>query len=189
MANKFDSANYPSREPLELVIGDRWAWKRADLGADYDPASYSLSYSARLETSAATEISISAGESGSEYVIEVASATTAAYTAGRYKWQAYITRDSDSARVTVDEGYFEAIVNRDAYTSDQRTHAQKTLDLIEAAIIAINFGAKSYSIGNRVMTYRDLSELETMRSKYRAEVLQERRAANGLGGVKLVARL
>ena len=49
MGNLFDSNNYPQTEPSTLVAGDRWAWKRTDLGSDYPPASYTLAYEARLE--------------------------------------------------------------------------------------------------------------------------------------------
>src|SRR3990167_6523812 len=122
MGNAFDSANYPTREPIELVIGDRWAWKRTDLGADYPPASYALSYSMRLEGTGATEIGINASESGSDYLVEVASVTTAGYTAGRYRWQAYITRSSDSERVMIDSGLGEGKPNSDASPADPRRH-------------------------------------------------------------------
>ena len=48
MSNAFDSANYPETEPATIIAGDRIAWKRTDLGGDYPPASYALSYKARL---------------------------------------------------------------------------------------------------------------------------------------------
>ena len=34
MANLFDSANAPSIEPEELIVGDLWQWKRTDLNTD-----------------------------------------------------------------------------------------------------------------------------------------------------------
>ncbi len=56
----FDSADYPETEPNILIAGDRWVWKRTDLGTDYPPAAFSLKYSARLEGSTASEIEITA---------------------------------------------------------------------------------------------------------------------------------
>ena len=44
MANQFDRSNYPTQEPDELVIGDRWVWRRDDLVSDYPLASFALSY-------------------------------------------------------------------------------------------------------------------------------------------------
>lgn len=184
MPNAFDSANYPEREPDELIVGDRWLWKRTDLGTDYPPASYSLKYSLRLEGTGATEIEITANESGSDYLVEVASVTTAGYTSGRYRWQAYITRTSDSQRVTIATGIFDVKPNRDAATTDPRSHARKTLDAIETAIEALNLGVKSYTINNRSMTKRDIPELLMMRDKYRSEVRREddaERIRRGLG--------
>ncbi len=188
MTNAFDSANYPEKEPTELIVGDRWLWKRTDIGTDYPPASYALKYALRLEGTGATEIEITANESGSDYLVEVASTTTAGYTAGRYRWQAYITRSSDSQRVTIGTGVVEVKPNRDAATSDPRSHARKMLDAIEAALEALNLGVKSYTINNRSMTKRDIPELLDMRGKYRAEVRAEERKLNGSGGSKVVVR-
>ena len=102
--NAFDSDNFATVEPEVLTIGDRWVWKRTDLGTAYSPSSYELSYSARLQGAGSTTISITASESGDDYLVEVASATTAAYTAGTYTWAAYITRSSDSQRIQIDSG-------------------------------------------------------------------------------------
>ena len=35
MSNLFDRANYPTQEPDELVVGDRWVWRRDDLVSEY----------------------------------------------------------------------------------------------------------------------------------------------------------
>ena len=104
MANLFDSANYPNREPEVIIAGDFISWKRDDFVSDYDPASYALSYSARKDGAGSTSIAITASESSTSYYVEVGSSTTANYTIGDYRWQAYITRSSDSERVLVDEG-------------------------------------------------------------------------------------
>lgn len=189
MTNAFDSAYYKTTEPTEIISGDRIAWKRTDIGADYDPASYTLSYSARLEGAVATEISITASESGSDYIVEVTHTTTAGWTVGRYHWQAYITRTSDSARATLGYGVWEVKANADASTADPRSHARIVLQNIETAIQALSSRtAKAYTINGRSMTYADLPELERMRDKYRAEAAAEDRKANGTGGGKLVVR-
>ena len=110
MANEFSSTNFSDTEPtLEefggpIVIGDFTAWKRTDLNTDYSNALYTLTYKARLENAGSTVISITASASGSDYLIELSSSTTGAFTAGIYHWDAYITRDSDSARIRVDSG-------------------------------------------------------------------------------------
>ena len=185
MANLFDSTNYPETEPTQIIAGDRAAWKRTDLGTDYAPASYSLKYSARLEDSGSTEIEITASESGSDYIIEVGQSTTTAYTAGVYHWQAYITRTSDSERVTVDSGTWEIKANRDAATSDPRNHVKKVLDAIESVIEGrASKDQESYSIQGRALSRTPIADLITLRDKYRAEWVREQRAErikNNLG--------
>jgi hypothetical protein len=185
MANLFDSSNYPETEPSQIIAGDRAAWKRTDLGTDYPIATYSLKYSARLEDSGSTEIEITATESGSDYIIEVGQSTTAAYTAGVYHWQAYITRTSDSERVTVDSGTWEVIANRDAATSDPRNHVKKVLDAIESVIEGrASKDQEAYSIQGRSLSRTPIAELVALRDKYRAEWVREQRAErikNNLG--------
>ena len=104
MANLFDSANIAEREPALIRAGDLLQWKRTDLGVDYANSAYTLKYSARLEGTGSTEIEITASASGDDYLVSVSKSTTANYTVGVYHWQAYITRNSDSERITIDSG-------------------------------------------------------------------------------------
>lgn len=193
MSNLFDSANYPEKEPTQLVIGDRWVWKLTDLGSDYPPASYSLKYSLRLANSTASEIEIVANESGSDYLVEVPAATTAGYTAGRYYWQRYIVRTSDSERLLLRRGVLDALKNQDAAAVDPRTHARKVLDAIEAVIEGrATKDQEEYSIGSggssRSLKRTPIQDLNDLRDKYRAEVDAEERAANKQGGRKVLFR-
>jgi hypothetical protein len=188
MGNAFDSANYPEKEPTQLVIGDRWLWKRTDLGSDYPPASYSLKYSLRLH-STGTEIEITANESGNDYLVEVASATTAGYTAGFYAWQAYIIRTSDSERVRIGSGTVEVLANRDSATGDPRTHARIVLDAIEAVIESrATKDQEEYSINGRSLKRTPLDALVKLRTHYRAEVNAEVAREHGTGSRKLLMR-
>jgi hypothetical protein len=183
VANLFDSANYPTTEPAVLIAGDRVVWKRTDLGSDYLPASYQLKYSARLEGDGTDEIEITASESGSDYIVEVAAATSAAWTAGTYHWQAYIVRTSDSERVTVDRGTFEVRANRDSATTDPRSHVKKVLDAIEAVIEnRATQDQESYSINGRSLSRTPLEELLKLRRKYQHEYLAELNAENARRG-------
>lgn len=185
MGNAFDSANYPTREPQTLTVGDRWLWKRTDLGADYPPATYSLKYSLRRHNTGA-EIEIIANESGSDYLVEVASATTATYTAGRYVWQAYINRTSDAERLLIGTGTLEVVANRDTAVTDPRTHARKALDAIEAVIEnRATVDQQEYSIAGRSLKRTLVTDLLVLRDRYRAEVRAEERAEKikqGMGG-------
>ena len=193
MANMFDTANAAETEPAKIIAGDRLIFKRSDLNNDYSNASYTLKYSARLEGTGSTEIEITASASGSDYLVEVASATTASYTVGTYRWQAYITRNSDSQRLTIDQGTWEVIANRDAATTDPRTHAAIMVDKIESILEGrADSDVSSYSIQGRSLTKLGIEELMAWRDRYKAELLLEKRkerALNGVGtGAKVLVR-
>ena len=134
MADLFDSTNYPTTEPELLVIGDRWVWKRTDLGSDYAPSSYALSYNARLLGTGSTTFSITASESGTDYIGEVGSSTTASRVVGVYAWNLFITRSSDSERIALDSGKFELKDNLATSSADQRSHSAKMVDYLEATL-------------------------------------------------------
>jgi len=183
MANLFDNSEYPQREPLAFIAGDRWAWKRLDL-AQYS-SGYALSYSARREADGGEEITISASISGTDFIVEVPSATTAAFPPGVYHWQAYITRASDSQRITIDSGTFDVSPNRDLATSDPRSHNKKVLDSIMAVIEKrATKDQESYSLNGRSLTRTSVEELQRLKNNYQAmynaEVRRER-IKNGLG--------
>lgn len=184
MANLFDSANYPKREPDSLQAGDLWAWTRTDLITDYPSSAYSLSYVARKEITG-ERIAISATGASTGYTVSVSSATTAAYPAGRYHWVAYITRTSDSARIEVDQGVFEVEPNRETSSDDPRSFAQIALDNIETYLKdPSNIAAASYSIAGRSLSRWNRADLLRERETLKGEVVRERRAeqiAKGLG--------
>ncbi len=193
MANLFDTDNVPTTEPAKIVAGDLLQWKRTDLGADYANGSYTLSYKARLEGTGSTVITITASASGDDYLVSVGQSTTASYTAGDYRWQAYITRDSDSERLTIDSGTFEVVANRSASTADPRSHAKTMLDKIESILEGRADGdVSAYSINGRSLTKLDITELLMWRDRYRADYLREvhrERALNGTAtGSTVLAR-
>ena len=47
---------------------------------------------------------------------------------------------------------------------------QEMLDTVKTAINLLSQGAKSYSIGGRTVTHRDISELEALRKKLEQEL-------------------
>ena len=133
MSNLFDSANFPSKEPTELQLGDFWAWKRIDLATDYPTAAYALIYEFNLvDGSTASNFTLTATEANDEYIISTTSTTS--YTAGNYNWIAYIQRSSDNARIKIGEGFTEIQQNYATTTSSVRSHAKVVLDAIEAVI-------------------------------------------------------
>ncbi len=175
MANLFNSSNYPEVEPSLLQLGDFWSWKRTDLNNDYSNSLYVLSYEFNLiDGSTHANFTITASASGDDYVVEVASATTAAYTKGNYNWVSYITRSSDSARIKIGEGFTEIEDNFATTSTSVRSHAKKVLDAIEAVIEnRASMDQSSMSIAGRSLSRLSIDELMTFRDRYRAEYLKE----------------
>lgn len=175
MANLFDSANYPTTEPVSVVVGDQWTWKRSDL-TDYPPASYQLKYSLRPTSGA--EVEIVAAGSGTDFLVEVSAAVTGAYASGWYTWQAYIIRLADSQRVTIGTGRIELRQNLDASSADPRTHARKTLEAIEAVMEGrATKEQESLAINGREIRLLSPEEIMKWRDVYRREVASEEAAA------------
>ncbi len=191
MANKFDVVNYPTIEPSILFVGDRVTWKRSDLGVDYPPASYTLKYSCRLEGDGSKEIEITATGSGTDFLIEESQTVSVLWTAGIYHWQAYVIRDSDSERITINKGTFDLRPNRDASTVDPRTDAKIAYDNALVLWKAVTtYG--SYSINGRNYTYRNITEIialvDRTRSDYEREVNKEKFAKLGIDPRKVGIR-
>ncbi len=192
MANLFDQSEYPTTEPETIIVGDRLTWKREDLGADYAPASYALTYNARLEGAGSTTIAITASESGSNYIIEVGSSTTASYVIGTYHWSAFIT-NSASERIQLDSGKFEVIGNLASSTADPRSHAAKMVDYLEATLESLAQKlASANSVSDRSNTLRSiedtLRDLNYYKTVYNREVQKDRAKSGKKTGQNILVR-
>ena len=176
MANLFDRDNYPTQEPDLLVVGDRWMWRRPDLVADYPTADYALTYEFHEDSGGggSHKFTITATETTTDYIVEIASATTASYSAGEYNWYAFITRSSDSQRIAVDEGHTKLELNFANTNADNRSHAKKVLDAIQAVLEnRASQDQMSYSIAGRSLSRMSIDDLMRFRDRYRAEYNKE----------------
>lgn len=192
MANLFDSDNYPQTEPSSFIEGDRVAWKRADLHSDYDNTLYTLSYEARLEGDGTASISISATASGTDYLVELPSATTLAYSVGVYHWSAYITRDADSQRVQVDSGTFEVKADKATATTDPRTYWRVVRDNVRAVMTdTATTDQRKFEMNGTSLERRSVSELLALLNRAEYEVYREEqkeRVNNGKTGRNILVR-
>jgi|TARA_R100001463_G_scaffold3593_2_gene14471 hypothetical protein len=176
VANLFNSVNYPTQVPDTLTIGDRFVWKRTAMVADYPIATYQVKYSFRLLSSAATEIAITATENSDpdEYIVEVGSSTTAAYTAGDYTYQEYVVRSSDSERIVYSTGIIKLEPNLDADTSDPRSSARKILDGLNAMLEnRASIDQMSMSIAGRSLSRMTPAEIRDWQQHYQYIVSKE----------------
>lgn len=174
MANLFDSANAPTKEPETVVVGDFIQWKRVDLGTDYPNSAYTATYVARITGGGNTEIQVTGTNSGSDYLFTATSTQSAEFVAGLYHWQLEIKRNSDNARIVVDRGNFTAIVDLDVSGTDPRTHAEIMVGKIESILSGkADADVSSYSVAGRSLTKMSFNELIQARDYYKREMKQE----------------
>ena len=174
----------PTNEPLELVAGNSWKWTR-DL-SDFPASVWTLTYYFR---NAANKFNAVASADGDTHSVSVAPATTAAYVAGTYTWEAYATDGTD--RYLADSG--SLVVTADLSVdevNDLRSHWQIVLDNVEAVIQ--NRATKdqlSYSISGRSLQRMPIADLMDLYNKAKAEVLKvenQERARAGLGNASKI---
>lgn len=168
-------ADIPDNEPLTLRAGDTWKWTRTL--ADYPAPAWVLKYRFK---NAAGGFEITATASGTAHAVTVAAATSAGYAAGSYSWMAWVEGGS-SEKYTVDTGVLAIDPDYRSSTStaalDDRSHARKMLDAIEAWLESRDVAVAEYEIAGRRMKYIPIAELLALRSRYRLEVQSEDNAA------------
>ena len=182
MSNIFDSTNWPKYPPADFCSGDYFAFKRDDLSSDFPLSTYTVNFHASLygsstSTTSASQISIAATESVSEYHIIAQATATASWTVGDYSWSLFVTKTSDSGkRHQLDQGTFEVKPNWATSTVDPRTDAVKNLELIEDVLYGrVQGDVSSYSIAGRSLAKMTPEELIHLRDFYARQVLTEKR--------------
>lgn len=176
MTNLFDPAQSATIEPSEVVVGDFIQWRRTDLSEHYPNDEYTATYVARITGGGNAEIQVVGTAYNEDYLFTVSSADSASFAAGYYHWQLEIQRNSDSERVVIDRGAFDAIVDLDAGGADPRTHAEIMLTKIETMLEGkADSDVANYSINGRSLTKLSVSELIEWRDYYRAEVTKQKR--------------
>lgn len=170
-------ADIPSTEPAVFTAGDTLKFTRSL--ADY-PASegWALSYTL---VNAATKISFSASASGDDYLVNIASATTTAWSAGAYTWVSRVTRLTEV--FTVSNGTITILPNLAAVgvtAFDGRSDARIILDSLLAAYKAHSVAGSAhvgeYEIAGRRMKYRNAAEILQQISHWQTIVAAEERA-------------
>lgn len=181
----------PKVEPQRVRAGETWQWRREDL-ADYPAPTWTLKYALKNQTQ---HLEFSATADGSQFAITVSSTTTTPVVAGKYRMVGYVEDGGAPAQrfgvyneeIVVDAAYANAAV------VDDRSHARKVLDAIQAVLEGrATKDQEEYSIGHRTLKRTPLAELKALEQQYRGEVAGEEladRVAAGQGGGKIVVRL
>jgi len=188
MANIFTTI--PEKEPISFYKGETIVWKRTDIGADYDPSSYSMVWEASLESNGSTRFSATVTESGTEYTFTLDNSSTASYTAGDYVWFLKVLQTSDSETLVIDSGKITVKDNYFATTGDTRSHAKVMVDKLESLLEGkADADVSSYAIAGRSLNKLTVEEMLKWRDYYKAEYqreIQEFRIGNNEGSGSIV---
>lgn len=163
MQNLFDSANYPQREPDELVVGSLWAWTRPDITLAYPTASYTLKYRLSQQETPFASIDITASKDTDAHAVTHTEALGSP--AGQYSWQAVVVRDSDSAEVVVDRGFLKVIAALSG--GEASSWVFKVLTAIRATLQGTaSKEQQEYQIGGRTIISRPIGDLLMLEKEF-----------------------
>jgi hypothetical protein len=151
-------------EPTQIHAGDSAAWSR-----DVPDRPASAGWGLRYVFSGPDRQVVEALQT-TPYQVEVSAETTANWQPGLYRWVALAFRGDQ--RLTVATGTLDVSANLEtAEPTDARTHAQKMLGLIEAALEKrIPKDQQSYEIDGMRLDRIPIERLDTLRTKYQREI-------------------
>lgn len=165
------------QEPTELTAGMSWRWDR-HLPDHAAADGWSLTYAVR----GADDLDITTVPDGDTYQVRVTPADTA-LPAGTYMLTGYVERGAPDItdREIVYRGMLEVLANP-LLAVGRRTHAETTLEVIEAAIEGrVLDGRESFEIDGVQITKIPLDQLVALRGKY-ATIVSRQRARARTGG-------
>lgn len=157
--------------PKQIRAGDTLSF--TDQLADYSALDgWTLVYALVNRTN---QITITSSASGSDHAVSEVYAVTEGYAPGTYRYQAYV--DDGSDRHTVESGTVEILPDLKGGMVDDRSHAEKVLEALEATMEGkASQDQLSMSINGRSLTRFSPAELMKWRDRYKAEVNQQRMA-------------
>ena len=161
----------------DTIVFDVPAFKDA-IGTNIDSGTFTLTWYARTNT-ASEGATIVGTASGSGWRVTVSSATTAAFDAGLWTWQAIATYSS--TQYTAGRGQFTVKASAEYSGTpgafDDRSRAEIDLSYVDAAIRTLSQGGmvQEYTIAGRSLRRYKMTELLELRSTLQNEVAMERR--------------
>lgn len=172
-------------EPTLITAGEKVEWYK-DL-ADYPATLWTLTYKFR---GPGVGMNLTATADSSTHVVSAAAATTALMTtAGRFQWQAMVTKISDSTDKRVIGSGWTKVVQAFATstaTVETRSIAKQIIDTIDAAMLTADGGTIEYTIstpaGSKKVVRASREEALKTRTYYASIYAQEQardRARNG----------
>jgi len=123
--------NIPTSVPSQLTAGTTWQWKYSL--SDYPASSWTVTFYFLLSTGTTTFNAVAADDDD-DHLVTVAAGTTAGYTPGNYKWQAYAVH-ADGRKCLVANGCSEVLQDFSISQADPRSPTRVIFDALEAAIL------------------------------------------------------
>jgi len=173
-----DPNEIPEAEPEQIQAGATVKWKRS-LGDFPASAGWVLSY---VFINADGKITITTTADGDDHLVNAAATVTAAWSAGRYDWQATAAKDDD--RYLIDSGAATVLADfAQAATKDDRSHARKTLAAINAMLEGkATKDQSNYAIEGRSLSRYSWGELIEAKRFYMGLVAMENRKTRNKNG-------
>jgi len=163
----------PDTEPARVRAGDTVTWRKS-LALYPATSGWTLYY--RLINSTA-KFDITATADGSSHLVSVPITTTDDWTAGDYTLLSWVSNGSE--RVSLPTTRITVLPNMAAVTAagyDDRSHARKMLDAIEAALLSYSSGERlgvvQAELEGRKLGY-DFTGLMKLRNLYATQVRME----------------
>jgi len=167
-----------------LTQGDALEWKEPAITAK-DGYIYTASNCVLTCSLAgpATALNLTAKDSGTEtFLFQITTEQSLNLAVGHYFWSYRAAQNNVESRMdgaqTLAGGRLQVLPNLAQQTTgyDGRSFAEKTLDAVNSALANLSAGGlKSYTLGSRTFTYRDIADLMKLRDTLLATVANERR--------------
>lgn len=161
----------PSTPPSRIIRGDSSSFHVTS--TDYPPTDgWTLTFSLR----GAAVLDQVATVDGSDYLVSLTTTATEALVSGLYGWACYVAKSGQ--RVTVERGSLQVLDDLATQSPgyDPRTTAKIALDQCQAAMRTFQSSGgliKSYTIGDRTMTFQDFGALMQLESRLKVQVANE----------------
>jgi hypothetical protein len=164
--------------PTKAAAGDTWSWTISS--SDYPAPDWSATL---VLWNTENRLSLDSTDDGADHLIAQTAAQSSAHAPGIYEWKAF-AKDA-THRFEIGAGYITITPNVEGNRPfDTRSHARKTLALLQEALEQLKLGVKSYAIADRQWTSRDIPELIEAISSYEMKVYNEDMADRSAAGLK-----